>query len=101
MSPGRPNIFKSARLPGRPTTCNTFDCSGANQAAPELLYLQVHPSVLKTLNMATELLLTRLVKDMMYASHMRSKQAQSVPGFEAKDDDRFWAQKVRVVASHM
>jgi hypothetical protein len=55
----------------------------------------VHPSVVKTLNLATELLLTRIVKNMMHAAHLSSKQAKDVPGM-VKDGKRNWARDVRL-----
>ena len=54
----------------------------------------VHPGVVKVLNLAAEALLTRLLKDMMHAAALRSKQAKDVPGM-AKDVDRNWAREVR------
>jgi hypothetical protein len=54
----------------------------------------IHSSVLHTLNVAAELLLTRLVKDMMHAAHLSHKQAKDVPGM-VKDNARQWERDVR------
>jgi hypothetical protein len=57
----------------------------------------IHPSVVKALNLAAEALLTRLVKSMLHAAQLKTKQAKDVPGM-TKDAARNWAREVRSAA---
>ena len=60
----------------------------------------VHSSALRTLNIAAEVLLTRLVKDMVHAARLRANPAKDVPGM-VKDTQRNWDREVQCAFSNL